>query len=616
VPVEAVGFVTGKNGNFLRTLEDEWSVLMLFAEFDRSANRKFEELAIFGDRRGRRGAELKALSAIEAKCEGFFETRRDVILHREDDDDWGTSTMEFKPSELAYALGKNGATRRKIEASSGCITQYIGLTGIFAGTRAERQRAKAYTEWLFEQSDTNNITIEWETREDCTVLDIPQDCVGYVTGCKRCALGQIEEEFGVLMFFMGPKDTQRKSEKLIIFGFPRGRIGASLKVKSTVEAKACGFYTKGLRNRERKTRKLAVDVMYLKDKEISYALGARGSTRKKLQDASGCIIQYIANYAHLAGLKNERQRGREYLNFLLEQRHGGKVRMDVRGREDCTKMDIPRGATLELTRDKGSGLRRIEERTKTFCFLAQDLNGEQQMLCFGKLNGSRALVTGRAGAEALINDLINDRDRRRSRRGRHSRSASRRQRRSRSAVRGRRSVIPRRRSFTPMGRKSFTPRGRKSFTPRGRKSFTPRGRRSMTPLGRKSYISRGRRSPTPIGRKSPTPFGRRSFTPRGRRSPTPIGRKSPTPFGRKSFTPRGRRSPTPIGRKSPTPFGRKSFPPRGRKSFSPRGRRSPTPKGRRSPTPRAKRSRTPVRVRPSLTPRVQSSLPRRIGRKR
>eukprot|EP00397_Hematodinium_sp_SG-2012_P054669 GEMP01066101.1.p1 GENE.GEMP01066101.1~~GEMP01066101.1.p1 ORF type:complete len:284 (+),score=61.27 GEMP01066101.1:73-924(+) len=126
VPMEAVGFVTGKNGNFLRTLEDEWTVLMLFAEFDRHANRKYEELAIFGDRRGRRGAELKALSAIEAKCEGFFEQHRDVIIPRDEDEDWGTSTMEFKSDELAYALGRRGATRRKIEASSGCITQYIG----------------------------------------------------------------------------------------------------------------------------------------------------------------------------------------------------------------------------------------------------------------------------------------------------------------------------------------------------------------------------------------------------------------------------------------------------------------------------------------------------------
>lgn len=33
VPTECVGFVTGKQGNFLRTMEDEWGVIMFFAEF-------------------------------------------------------------------------------------------------------------------------------------------------------------------------------------------------------------------------------------------------------------------------------------------------------------------------------------------------------------------------------------------------------------------------------------------------------------------------------------------------------------------------------------------------------------------------------------------------------
>ena len=33
VPSEAVGFVTGSQGNFLRQVEEEWSTLMFFADF-------------------------------------------------------------------------------------------------------------------------------------------------------------------------------------------------------------------------------------------------------------------------------------------------------------------------------------------------------------------------------------------------------------------------------------------------------------------------------------------------------------------------------------------------------------------------------------------------------
>ena len=46
----------------------------------------------------------------------------------------------------------------------------------------------------------------WEDRSDCTVVDIPADCIGYITGARRATLGAMEEEWGVLMFFMNKKD--------------------------------------------------------------------------------------------------------------------------------------------------------------------------------------------------------------------------------------------------------------------------------------------------------------------------------------------------------------------------------------------------------------------------
>ena len=77
----------------------------------------------------------------------------------------------------------------------------------------------------------------WEERDDVTMVDIPQDCVGYVTGARRATLGRIEEEWGTLMFFMSTNMRQRDrdadgrrgfdgSEKLAIFGDARGRRGA------------------------------------------------------------------------------------------------------------------------------------------------------------------------------------------------------------------------------------------------------------------------------------------------------------------------------------------------------------------------------------------------------
>ena len=86
-----------------------------------------------------------------------------------------------------------------------------------------------------------------------TCLDIPQDCVGYVTGARRATLGRIEEEWGTLMFFMSTNMRQREqgwnrdegSEKLAIFGDRRGRRGAELKCMSAVETKKPGYFTQG-----------------------------------------------------------------------------------------------------------------------------------------------------------------------------------------------------------------------------------------------------------------------------------------------------------------------------------------------------------------------------------
>jgi len=414
IPHDAVGFVTGRQGNFLRTLEEEWNVLMLFVEFDKNSGKRDEELIIFGDRRGRRGAELKALSAVESKCSGFFESHRDEILYRDQDDDWGVSTMEFKNDELAYALGRGGGTRKKIEASSGCITQYLGHTAVFAGTRDQRSFAKQYVKWLFEQLDGPVYVNDWKERDDCCVLKIPQDCVGYVTGSRRAALGEMEQEWGVLMFFMGSKDEAKKAEELIIFGPERSRKGAQLKVMSTVETKCRGFYTDDVDAKTSSRDGFDVDIEPLDDNEISYALGARGATRKKLELASGAILQYIRCFAFIAGTKKERRRCSDYLSFLLGQRRGRNTD-DFEDRDDYLEVHIPRNCVSFITENKGFELRRIEEGTHTFCFLTSK-GSDDRVIVLGKDEGDRNDTRGRLGAKRMLEDLqleVERRDRRR-----------------------------------------------------------------------------------------------------------------------------------------------------------------------------------------------------------
>merc|ERR1719221_1530481 len=105
VPQEAVGFVTGRAGNFLRTIEEEWCTLMFFCEVGTGGrNKDYEKLAIFGSVRGRRGAELKVLSAVETKKPGYYDQIKDEVLSRDKGKDgsgtWGTDSMLFQDDEL------------------------------------------------------------------------------------------------------------------------------------------------------------------------------------------------------------------------------------------------------------------------------------------------------------------------------------------------------------------------------------------------------------------------------------------------------------------------------------------------------------------------------------
>merc|ERR1719203_1570731 len=84
VPQEAVGFVTGRAGNFLRTIEEKWTTLMFFCEVGAGGrNKDYEKLAIFGGVRGRRGAELLVLSAVETKVPGYLDKIKNDVVDRD-----------------------------------------------------------------------------------------------------------------------------------------------------------------------------------------------------------------------------------------------------------------------------------------------------------------------------------------------------------------------------------------------------------------------------------------------------------------------------------------------------------------------------------------------------
>jgi len=494
VPQETVGFVTGRAGNFLRTIEEEWGTLMFFCEVGTGSRSKdFEKLAIFGSIRGRRGAELKVLSAVETKSPGYFNKIREEVVERDKGMDstgtWGTDTMTFQDDELSYALGKQGGTRKKLERASQAIVQYVGHVALFSGIRAERRRAKEYMKWLFGQLEGPVYVTGWEDRDDCTVVHVPSSCIGYVTGNRRATLGRMEEAWGTLMFFMtkdGDKGgRQGWSEQLIIFGEERGRRGAELKCMNEIERKAPGTFTRGLREKVTDTRGFDTDRICIKEDELSYVIGKEAATQKKLEIAAGAILQFVGRYAFVAGTYKERKRCKEYIGWLLQQLRSAVTIADVSERDDCTEVHIPMNCKGWVTGNRGSELRRMEQETGVFMFMALDGRGEERLIIFSHDAGSKTSTQGRMAAERLVNELVqeklrDDGDRGNSRARSNSRPVS--PPRGRSDSRYRKPSPPPRRNNSRAN--SPPPRGR---SPAGRsrdRSPPPRG-------GRSDYYSRG-----------------------------------------------------------------------------------------------------------------------------
>merc|ERR1719163_604508 len=200
-------------------MEEEWGVLMFFmtkpgeTRGGKGGGRAGfgEELIIFGSGRGRRGAELKVMATIEFKNPNIF--TRGLREEESRESGFDTDRMMFKDDELSYALGKEGATRKKLALASGCILQYIGMIAFMAGTRKERQRCKEYICWLLGQRKGAVTIADAERRDDCTEVHVPANCKGWVTGNRGSELRRMEMETGTFMFMALDK---RGEERLLV----------------------------------------------------------------------------------------------------------------------------------------------------------------------------------------------------------------------------------------------------------------------------------------------------------------------------------------------------------------------------------------------------------------
>ena len=230
VPSDCIGFVMGRNGATLRSMEEEWGVLMFFAKTseDRGKSDSDEQLCIFGPLAARRGAELKTMSAVEHKHPGYCVSSKGELreIERvpgdEDRDGWDVDTMPLTDDSFSYALGSQGSTRRKLAAASGCIIEYVGRLACFAGYRKDRRRGKDYLRWLLQQRTGQSEVDAPKDRDDCTIVKVPSSSVAFLTGYRGESLRGIERESSSFCFTDGDRNDRTKTtENLLIFSFSR-----------------------------------------------------------------------------------------------------------------------------------------------------------------------------------------------------------------------------------------------------------------------------------------------------------------------------------------------------------------------------------------------------------
>eukprot|EP00966_Prymnesium_polylepis_P033688 782911-Prymnesium_polylepis.1 len=85
---------------------------------------------------------------------------------------------------------QDGTTRRKLARASGAIMEYVGQIAFICGSFEERTRARTYLKWLLKQRNGSVFVEDLRERTDVTIVPVPSEAIGYVTGNRGSSLRQ------------------------------------------------------------------------------------------------------------------------------------------------------------------------------------------------------------------------------------------------------------------------------------------------------------------------------------------------------------------------------------------------------------------------------------------
>lgn len=143
--------------------------------------------------------------------------------------------MQLAGEAVAYVLGRDGTTKRRLEKCSGCQLEVGDDTIAVYGSATERKLGMFFIEVTLQQRNKKmhlNFD-ELEDRDDCERLDVPKECVGFVLGNRGATLRGFEDRSCAYMVF--DNDTMRDGKKrLYIIGQRNNRAKARALVEEAV----------------------------------------------------------------------------------------------------------------------------------------------------------------------------------------------------------------------------------------------------------------------------------------------------------------------------------------------------------------------------------------------
>ena len=125
-----------------------------------------------------------------------------------------TERVDLSEQDVAYLVGKMGATRMRLERFSGAVLKIDRDIAEVEGTPQQRMLAKLAISITLQQRDHGAVAVDFdelERRPDVSTFDVPRETVGFLLGAKGSTLRAMETNHKVFMFFNNDRIREGKS---------------------------------------------------------------------------------------------------------------------------------------------------------------------------------------------------------------------------------------------------------------------------------------------------------------------------------------------------------------------------------------------------------------------